>query len=142
MRKVLCLIVLLVVLWLPSHASAQRKAGLTVYAVPRLAAEAKKDPMWGFIVSHDALLGQKERPRFQGPQEVLNYFYSLPAAVQKTGVWLVFVYPMSEYSDQEKIKLEKFKNMFAGRKIPLTLCGGHTFKDWRLVEGLDPWVTP
>lgn len=101
-----------------------REEGLSVHVLPKRVADLDEANQlkWGFMVSQSfELKPPLERPIFNKPEELIEYFRTMPQVVQKNGIWMVVTHP-DAYSKEENVSIKHLKEICIKEDIPLFRC--------------------
>ncbi|MEI8348901.1 MAG: tetratricopeptide repeat protein [Candidatus Omnitrophota bacterium] len=124
MRKTIFLLIFFFCIGSILYAEPKRENGLSVHFAPKSASEALGANKSGFMVSqsHDLKL-PSERPVFDTPEKLIEYFLNQPQEIQENGIWVVTTNPKA-YSADEMKSTEVLKDLCRQKKIPLFFCRG------------------
>ena len=104
------------------YAEPKRESGLSVHFVPKSAPEVLGASKNGFMVSQSQDLKlPSERPIFETPEKLIEYFLAQPQETQDNGLWVVATNPKA-YSEEEMNSTEMLKSMCRQKNIPLFFC--------------------
>jgi len=101
-----------------------REKGLSVHMLPKQVSDLDKTGKvnWGFIVGPQESSKDKSW-YFQDVKKLVKYFKTLPASVQKNGIWVVTTHP-DAYSQTEKDLLENLIQICKKEGISVFHCRG------------------
>lgn len=106
------------------YAEPNRENGLSVHFAPKSASEALGAGKNGFMVSQTKnLQPASERPVFDTPEKLIEYFLNQPKEIRENGLWIVTTNPKA-YSADEMKSTEALKDLCRQKNIPLFFCRG------------------
>lgn len=124
MKKVIFFSVFFLCISLILHAEPKRENGLSVHLAPESASGIFGADKKGFVVSQSKdLKPLGNRPIFDTPEQLVEYFLTQPQEIQENGIWVVTTNPQA-YSDNEMASTEMLKNLCREKNIPLFFCRG------------------
>ncbi|UCC95404.1 MAG: tetratricopeptide repeat protein [Candidatus Omnitrophota bacterium] len=110
-------------------AAPKRENGLSVHLSPESAPGIFGVDKKGFMVSQSkSLKPLRERPLFDTPEQLIEYFLNQSQEIQENGLWVVTTNPKA-YSDDEMKSTEILKNLCRKKNIILFFCRGMWLPD-------------
>ena len=124
MKKNILILVFFLCITLVLYAEPKRENGLSVHLAPESASGIFGADKKGFVVSQSKDLKElSERPVFDTPEQLVEYFLTQPQEIQENGLWVVTTNPQA-YSDDEMKSTEVLKKLCREKNIPLFFCRG------------------
>ena len=122
MKKVIFLLLVFVCTCSVLNAQPARQNGLSAHFVPKSDPGAFGVSKSGFAVSQSSdLKPVTERPLFDTPEQLVEYFLSQSQEIQGNGLWVVTTHPKA-YSEDETKSIETLKKLCREKSIPLFFC--------------------
>jgi tetratricopeptide (TPR) repeat protein len=122
MKKVIFLLLFFLCASSILYAEPKRENGLSVHFVPKSALATSGAAKSGFLVSQTQdLRPVSEKPVFETPEKLIEYFLIQPKSIKKNGLWVVTMLPKS-YSADEINSAELLKKLCRKKNIALFFC--------------------
>ena len=106
------------------YAEPKRENGLSVHLVPKSDPGVFGTSKNGFMVSQSKNLKlPSERPIFDTPEKLVEYFLDQPQEIRENGLWVVTTNPKA-YSEDEMKSTEILKKLCREKNLSLFFCRG------------------